>query len=300
MSNLNLEGPRFNQLFVEKIQTSDGITKVANAMNSFIRMKVRELGIARKIINPTYVTKEDLKPRTDSDTLEFIADKEVDSEAYTASFAGTSSYHKITGSRVAIPLHRIASPKFKIAEEELLAYGYPVTKVVEENSLKDIYKKEDEKLITLADAAVASTGNQNLTLGAGMTKAKLMAVMKMMIQDEEAGSPVIALMHEAAWSDIISADATAIGDDLAKETLINGYSYTTAFGKRLVLTRKTSVIPEDTFYCFGAEEWLGYFLLLGDMKFFIKTEYGEIEFGVRETVGMSMLNIHSVAKGKLA
>jgi len=300
MSDMNLEGQRFNQLFIEKIQTADGLTKVANAMNSFIRMKVRELGIARRVINPTYVTKEDLKPRTDSDTLEYIADKEVDSDALTASFAGTVEYHKIKGQRVAIPLYRIASQKFKIAEEELLAYGYPVTKVVEENSLKDIYKREDEKLVTLADAATASTGNQNLALGAGMTKAKLMSVMKMMIQDEESGSPIMVLMHEAAWADMVATDATAIGDDLAKENLINGYPYTTVFGKRLVLTRKTSVIAEDTFYCFGAEEWLGYFLLLGDVKFFIKTEHGDIEFGTRETVGMSLVNVHSVAKGKLA
>ena len=122
-----------------------------------------------------------------------------------------------------------------------------------------------------------------------------MNMMKLMIADEYSGSPVTVLMNEADWADIVSADATAIGNDLAKETLLNGYTYTTAFGKRLVLTRKSSVVPQGVAYAFASEEWLGHFLLLGDMKFFIKTEHGEIQFGIREHVGMSLLNIHSCA-----
>lgn len=297
MSQVNmLEGPRFNQLFLERIQTTDGIQKVAGAMNSFIRMKVRELGLARRIINPAYVTKDDLKPRTDSDTLEFIADKEVDSEAYTASFGGTVGAHAIKGIRVAIPLWKIMSPKFRINEESLLAFSYPVTKIIEENSLKDIYKQEDLALITLAEAAVASTGNVSDHVATGLTKAKLMGLLNVMVQDENSGSPVTILMNETNWNELLTADAQVISNDLAKEILINGYPYTTAFGKRLVLTRKTSVVPVNTVYAFAGEEWLGHLLLLGDMKFFIKTEHGEIEFGIRETLGMSIINIHSCAK----
>lgn len=290
----NLEGPRFNQLFIDHLQTIEGVTKVASAMSSYIRMKIRELGLARRVIQPAYVTKEDLKPRLDSDTLEYIADKEVDSEAYVASFTGTVPYHKIKGLRVALPFYRIASPKFKIQEEELLAYSYPVTKIIEENSLKDIYTQEDLALKTLADAAIAQTGNTT-TYSGTLEKADIMALLNLIVSDENAGSPVTILLHESDWNEIVAADATAIGDDLAKDNLINGYAYTTAFGKRLVLTRKTSVIPPGTVYAFSGQEWLGHFLLLGDIKFFIKTEYGEIEFGARETLAMGIINIHSCA-----
>lgn len=291
----NLEGPRFNQLFVDHLQTTEGISKVASAMSSYIRMKIRELGLARRIIQPAYVTKEDLKPRTDSDTLEYIADKEVDSEAYVASFTGTVPFHKIKGLRVAIPFYRIASPKFKIQEEELLAYSYPVTKIIEENSLKDIYTQEDIKMLALADAAIAATGNAT-TYSGTLNKTDIMALLNLIVVDENAGSPVTILIHESDWNEVVAALAYDIGDDVAKDNLINGYAYTTVFGKRLILTRKTSVVPQGTIYAFSGQEWLGHFLLLGDIKFFIKTEYGEIEFGARETLAMSIINIHSCAK----
>jgi hypothetical protein len=41
-----------------------------------------------------------------------------------------------------------------------LAYDYPITKVIEENSVKDIQRVEDEKFVEYAEAAISITGKR--------------------------------------------------------------------------------------------------------------------------------------------
>ena len=49
-----------NELFIQKLDSSDGREKIASEGSAFIRTKLREVSFARKILQPQYVTKPDL------------------------------------------------------------------------------------------------------------------------------------------------------------------------------------------------------------------------------------------------
>lgn len=49
--------------------------------------------------------------------------------------------------RYEIPFYRIESEAFEKTEQELLVYDLPITKILEENSVKDIADLIDEQLL---------------------------------------------------------------------------------------------------------------------------------------------------------
>ncbi len=50
-----------NELFLQKLDSKEGLDKVAQTGSAFIRQKLREVSFARKVINPVYVTQADLQ-----------------------------------------------------------------------------------------------------------------------------------------------------------------------------------------------------------------------------------------------
>ena len=53
----NVSAQTINELFIQKLNSPEGLEKVAQEGSAFIRQKLREVSFARKIIQPQYVTK---------------------------------------------------------------------------------------------------------------------------------------------------------------------------------------------------------------------------------------------------
>jgi len=88
MANDSISASTVNELFVQKLNTPEGIDKVAQEGSAFIRSKLREVSFARKIINPQYVTKADLQRSVNHDGLVKIIDIEPDSKAMVVNLRG--------------------------------------------------------------------------------------------------------------------------------------------------------------------------------------------------------------------
>jgi hypothetical protein len=56
---MELSNETINELFLQKLDSKEGMDKVATTGSAFIRQKIREVSFARKIINPEYVTQAD-------------------------------------------------------------------------------------------------------------------------------------------------------------------------------------------------------------------------------------------------
>jgi len=136
-----------NQLFVEKLDNSDGREKIASEGAQFIRTKLREVSFARKILQPQYVTKADLQRSLNHDGLVKIVDIEPDSAAMAINFRGAADTRYVEGERYEIPFFMISSDDFQKTEQELLAYEMPITDVIDRNSVKDIQAVEDGAFI---------------------------------------------------------------------------------------------------------------------------------------------------------
>jgi hypothetical protein len=293
----DLDSSTFNNLFIERLNSEEGREKIADAGASFVRSKIREIGFARRILPPESVTRTDCQRAVDHDTLVKIVDLEYDSKAFAVNFAGQANENYIDGKRYQIPFYKIESEKFVKNEAELLAYDYAITKLIEENSVKDIQKIEDTKFIEYAEVAIDSTGKRLLSDATSLNRRELVKMFNMIDGDFlEMGS---VLMHQVDFNDYMVQPATEIGSPLASEITKDGYKHPTLMNRKLVVSNKTDLVVPGDIWGFTGPSYLGNFFILADMKFWIKKEADLVEWKTWEYIGLGFGNIRSIAKLEL-
>jgi len=291
----NLSASTVNELFIQKLDSPDGLEKVAQEGSAFIRQKLREVSFARKIIQPQYVTKADLTRSVNHDGLVKIVDIEPDSKAMTVNFRGEPDWNYIEGPRFEIPFYMISSEDFQKTEEELLAYEMPLTEVIEKNSVLDIQKIEDTSFLAQVDAAITTESSaQTASYSSGQIPKTAFKTLFDVLDGNELRTEII-LMDTTMYNRLFLYDATTVGDAVGSETHVNGYSYSTLFGRRLVVSNKVSLL-QNKIYGFTAQEFMGQFLVLNDVKFWIEKKKNIISFAAYESVGMGIGNTKSCAK----
>ena len=298
MENLN---PRtVNELFIQKLDTEH--EKVAAETAAFIRTKLREVSFARKIINPQYVTKADLQRSVNHDQLVKIIDIEPDSSATMINLRGNPEVQYVEGKRAEMQFFSISSNEFQKVEEELLAYEMPITEVIERNSIKDIQKIEDTAFMTGVAAALAVSGKYCTYAPAVSGTIEIGAFVKLFNSLEGANiglNPMktdLILMNLSDFNKFLALPATTIGSSVAGEQYINGYKYDTLLGKKLIVTNKGDLVPEKTMYAFASQEFLGKFLILNDLKFWVEKKRNLIKWSAYETISQAILNNKGIAK----
>lgn len=292
-----LDAQTFNNLFIEQLDTVDGIKKTAAAGAAFVRARIREIGFQRRILPPESVTRADLTRSTDHDTLIKIIDIEPDSKAMALNFASEADERYIQGKRYAIAFYKIESEKFVKSEGELLAYDYPITKVIEENSIKDIQKVEDIKFIEHAEAAIALTGKRLVSAATAVDRREMNSLFKMIDHDQLLADT--CLMNQVDYDDYMIQPATDIGSPLASEITVDGYKYQTIMKRKLVVTNKHDILLPGEIWAFTEPAYLGNAFILNDIKFWIKKEADLVMWKSWEYVGAGFGNIKSIAKIEL-
>jgi len=302
---MEMDAKQFNQLFISRLDTPDGIAKAAEAGGSFCRERLRELSFARKIIQPQNVTKADCQRSVNHDMLVKIVDIEPGSTAMALNFKGAGNHRYIQGLRYEIPFHKVESDKFEKQEGELLAYDYPVTKVIEDNSIKDIWRIEDINFLSGAKQLVDATGKLYSSVGP-INRHHLIEGFKLIDNDELAVDCI--LMHKTDWDDWMKLPAVDVGDQLAGEVTVNGYKYNTILGHKLIVTIKTlyeaghegepayMLVGPGHMWLFTAPKFLGNSYILNDTKFWIKKEADIVTWKAWEYIGAGFGNRRSVAR----
>ena len=300
MENMN---PRtVNELFIQKLNDEHEKTAVEASTSAFVRSKLREVGFARKIINPLYVTKADLQRSIQHDQLVKIVDIEPDSAAMQITLRGNPTVRYVEGQRFEISFFTVSSEEFQKTEEELLAYEMPVTEIIERNSVKDIQKIEDTAFMTAIEAAITASTKSTTYSPAVSGTIELAMFVKLfnLLEGSSTGvNPLktdLLLMNQADFNKFAILPATTIGSGVAGEQYINGFKYETLLGKKLVVTNKGDLVPEHTVYAFAAQEFLGKFFILEDTKFWVEKKRNLIKWSCYEMIGMGIGNVLSAAK----
>jgi len=283
-----------NSLFGAAVNDPNEMNKLAEAGGAFIRQKLRELSFARKILPPVMVTKADCQRSEDHDGLVKIVDLEPESKAMPLSWRGQPDGRYVEGPRYTLNFHSVASEKFSKTEQELLSYEMPITKVIEENSVKDIQKIEDITFLAHVEAAIALSGNSVVVSDTTITRGGLIQGLKLLTEKEL--QPDCILMHKSDFQDLLAFEATDVGDTLATEITKDGYKYDKFMGYKLITTIKDGVVPQGTVYFFTAPQFLGNFFILNQTKFWIEKKANLIEWMSWEDVAMGIGNVNACAK----
>lgn len=290
-----------NRLFTSQLSTESGLTKAAQAGQSYIRSKIREQAFTRKILPPQRVTEADLQRSVDHDTLVKIIDIEPDSVASPITFRGTPEVRYIQGERAEIKFYTISSERFEKSEQELRAYEYPIQKVIEDNTVPDIQKVEDGRFIDHVDQVINDQSPSKYVdfTAAGdpdyLTKDFLNEIFNQLDGDELRANTI--LMSDTTFNDVNTWDNTQL-DDLTGEVTRQGYDYDTLMGRQLITTNKTDIVPRGIVYCFTEPEYLGKFYTLGEVEFWVEKEANMIRWQAWEDIGAAIVNKRSVAKGE--
>ena len=321
-----------NELFVTKLASQEGKEKVAEYGGSYIRDKLREVSFARKVLPPEQVTRADCQRSVNHDTLIKIVDVEPTSRAMSITFRGQPTARFIRGPRAEISFFTISSEIFQKTEQELLAYEMPITKIIEENSVKDIQEIEDREFTVHIEAAcqalqqeanggvVTALNSTNLLAGsvvefsirkgelarsAGVNDATVRPIQRpdlvnlfKMLDTNRLRSERL-LMTEPDWDDLLQWTVEDFGDKLQSETAVDGYKYNTILGRQYIRTIKTDILRTGNVYVFTKPEFFGKFYVLNNTKFYIDKIANVISFQAWEDIGMSVINIAAVRKLEL-
>ena len=321
-----------NELFTQKLGSSGGKEKMAEYGGSYIRDRLREVSFARKVLPPEQVTRTDCQRSVNHDTLVKIVDVEPSSRALTMSFRGSPNARFIRGSKAEVGFFTISSEMFQKTEQELLAYEMPITKIIEENSVKDIQEVEDREFVVNIEAAcqalqlqanggVATALSANQLQGAGVVEFSIRKgeLARTATADDATVRPIQRpdiinlfklldgnrlrserlLMTEVDWDDILQWTLEDFGDRLQSETAVDGYKYNTLFGRSYIRTVKTDILRPGNVYVFTKPEFFGKFYVLNNTKFYIDKIANVITFQAWEDIAMAIINVAAVRKLEL-
>ena len=312
---MNDQSSTLNSIFSAHLDSPEGKEKLAQVAQSYIRDKLRENSFARRILPPQQVTKADLQVSVNHDTLVFVDEVEPDSKAMAMTFRGEPTVRYIEGKRYEIPFFTIGSEKFEKTEQELMAYRMPITKIIEDNAVKDIQEIEDHRFLTyIADAVENNSSNiavgeqatddiaaNGTKSGAGflgtLQRSDLVKLFKKL--DGSRRRLATILMNESDWDDCLNWTIEDFGDTVQGKVVIDGFSYDRIMGRKVVRTIKTDLLKTGNIYGFTAPEFLGKFLVLNNTKFYIDKVRNLISFSCWEDIGMGIGNYKSIAKLEL-
>ena len=290
-----------NSLFVQRLDSYEGKEKFAQAGAAYIRDRLRETSFARKILPPEQVTKGDCQRSVTHDGLVKIVDIEPQSAAMAINFRSQPDGRYVSAPRYEIPFFSISSEKFAKSEQELMAYEMPITKIIEQNSVKDIQKIEDTVFLDYTLAAIKAAHTvakpKNVVDAAKATiteKSDLIQLFNMLVNDE---LPVgVMLMCASMLNDVMALDTVQLGEILGSEVFRDGYKYNTLMGHKLITTIKTDIVLPNEVFCFSEPDFFGKFFVLDNTKFYIDKRANMIEWQSWETIAMGIGQIRGAVR----
>ena len=321
-----------NDLFTQKLGTAEGKEKIAEYGGTYIRDRLREVSYARKVLPPQQVTRADCQRSVNHDTLMKIIDVEPQSRAASISFRGQPTARFIRGPKAEAAFFTISSEMFQKTEQELLAYEMPITKVIEDNSVKDIQEIEDREYTVWIEAAVQALqqeANGGVITSLNASNVKVGAVVEFSVRKGELARTATTndttvrpvqrpdlvnlfklldgnrlrseriLMTEVDWDDLLQWTVEDFGDRLQSETAVDGYKYNTLLGRAYIRTVKTDILRPGNVYVFTRPEFFGKFYVLNNSKFYIDKIANMITFQAWEDISITIVNIAAVRKLEL-
>jgi hypothetical protein len=321
-----------NDMFNQRLNSGEGKEKLAEFGGTFIRDRLREVSFARKMVPPEQVTRADCQVSTQHDTLTKIVQLEPKSRAMSITFRGQPTARYIRAPRMEAAFFTISSEQFQKTEQELLAYDMPITKIIEENSVKDLEEVEDRTWLCHVEAAVqamqyeangnAYTELSATTIGNGtvvefsirkgelartaptddatvrpVQRPDIVNLFKML--DGRRLRAERMLITEVDCDDVLQWTVEDFGDRLQSETAVDGYKYNTLLGRPFIRTIKTDILRPGNIYCFTKPEFFGRYFILNNSKFYIDKVANLITFQAWEDIAMCIANVASVKKVEL-
>ena len=293
-----------NNAFVGMLE--QGMEKQAqDAVNDYIRVRMREDGFHRRIIPPVQITNDELDRHVDTDKPVKVVDKEPNSPgAISVPFATQPINRYIKGPRFRVMFDRILTPRFTKDIDELRTYDMDIRQILSDNSIKDMLAEEDGKFILVCNtllgsqgATVAETNSvQWQLIGGGVTRDSIAQAMKILPSTPNHLNPSTVLVNNVTIWDVVKWGRDEVGGDISQEMFERGFAEREIMGVRWIVTIKTDLVPDSSIFMFAEPKFLGKFYILEDTTMYIDRKAYMLEFFAYESLGSSIANVAGVGR----
>lgn len=293
-----------NNAFINMLD--NGMEKQAqDAVNDYIRVRMREDGFHRRIIPPVQITNDELDRQVDTDKPVKVVDKEPNSPAaISVPFATQPVNRYIRGPRFRVMFDRIMTPRFTKDIDELRTYDMDIRQILSDNSIKDMLAEEDGKFIAVCNlllvaqgAAVPETGSvQWQNIGGGITRDTIAESMKILPSTPNHLNPSTVLINNVSIWDVVKWGRDEAGGDLSQDLLERGFAEREIMGVRWIVTIKRDLVPDSTTFQFAEPKFLGKFYILEDTTMYIDRKAFMLEFYAYESLGSAIANVAGVGR----
>lgn len=294
----NVSVELLNRSFCDKV--FNGQIKEAQENSSlYIRQKLYEDGILRRLFESRTVMADELDPEMDTDNPSIIVEIEPEAPAATfVPFPGTGDRDYFHGKRFRVPFGKVESARESKSKFELMAIRMPITEWLKEHQVKKIQEEEDRLFIeTCADIVDRNQANQLVTvaLSANTFKDAFTEGWKALTRMRLPQGKV--LMHKNTYIDSLKLKTEDIGFGPQEQRFNRGLDGEDTFmGSPVVTTIKDDLVKENELYFFTQPEFFIKFFFLQDATLFLKTEADMIHFHTYEAPGIGIGNTRGVVK----
>lgn len=295
-------------------------TKQASmATTDYLRLRLREDSVCRKIITPKTVNESDLDRRVEDDWPASIIDIEAQSAgAMTVPFGSLPPSAVIKANRFMVVYQKLTSHRYEMDTTRLMTWNMDIRDMFYDLILKDIMDEEDTKFFTVVKAITGDTepaagvapkagekGYRYPETGAArwmncgtFGRSAFAFFSKALMSNEYKLNPGMYLMNTVTAQDFIGMNRNEAGGDFAQNSLFGSVTVDTVDKNKLVTTTKSELVPDDDVFQFAPEEYLGVFYILKDVTMITDLkEDSLLNFSAYEYIGAAIENVAAIARG---
>lgn len=295
-----------NSMFLAGLSNEEHRKEAEAVFGGFIRDRLQESAFSRKVlkVEPKSNNEFGIQRSTTHDGLVWMGEVEPESGAAAMTFTTMPTVQYLKSKRYEVPFFQIGSRNYQTTEQELLASTTPIHKVVEAKTVNDMSTIEDLRFLTLCEAAVAETSQvlKGTGTGAGAASADIeqddIIGLKNILSEKRRPASKL-LVSQTDFNKLLKWAADDVGFNSRERIVYGKWVPNNLFDVDIVTTIKTDLLKQGNAWLFATPEYLGKFLTLGTTNFFLKKERDIISFSSWNYIGLSLVNLWSIAKLEL-
>lgn len=310
MTQVKISAAQSNKVFFGLLDGGQ-IKEAQDMATNFTRIRIRESSVFEKVMPSVKISDDELTPQLDTDKNVKLVEREPNSPGACTIPLGTQPVqYYFRGDRYPVFFDRIVTPKFTKDVSELRTYGMDIRQVLSDNAILDMDWEFDRKMLAAVDSVVGAEGsivpetgivqNRKIVDALGITRNSLFELTKILPETFAHLMGVSLLVNNITIADVAKFGRDEAGGDLSEAMFVEGFQQKRLLGINWIVTNKTDLVPNSTFYIFASPEFIGKSFVLEDVTLYLDKRAYNLEFFAYCERGATIGNVASVAKARIA
>lgn len=310
MTQVKMSAAESNKVFFGLVKS--GQTKEAQDMaTDFLRIRIRESSAFEKVMPAIKISDDELTPQLGTDKPVKLVYREPNSPGAVTIPLGTQPVqYYFRGDMFPVYFDRLVTPKFTKDTSELRVYGMDIRQVIADNAILDLDYEFDRKMLAACQSIVGAEGstvaetgviqNKKIVDALGITRNSLFEMRKILPSTFAHLDSVTILVNNITIHDIAKFGRDEVGGDMSESLFVEGFEQKRLLGVNWIVTNKTDLVENSTFWLFASPEFLGKSYILEDVTMYLDKKAYNLEFFAYTERGATIGNPAAVAKARIA